>query len=42
MLILLLVQMECALRGWGRAVRALLEARHGLGQLKVSYAHAPS
>lgn len=34
-LILVLVQMEAALRAWGQAVQALLEARNALGELKA-------
>ncbi|KAK3910553.1 Multidrug resistance-associated protein 9 [Frankliniella fusca] len=34
-LILLLVQMEAALRGWGQAVNAVLEARSSLDHLKA-------
>lgn len=38
MLILFLVQMEMALRGWGRAVHAVMEAHNSLGKLKVGRA----
>lgn len=34
-LLLLLLQMEVALRGWGQAVNAVLEARNCLGHLKA-------